>query len=119
MRLVADGAVTSRPHQANSHPASPPAPFEQVAFTRAQVEGRTVIVERHAYWCLPCRIQAPIIARLRTEPAYAEVLVFQIGEKTPSAVWKRFRLTGHGTLIVFKGEREAGRGTPTSEAAVA
>ena len=98
--------------------ATPPAPFEQAAFIRAQADGRTIIVESHASWCLPCRIQAPIIARLRGERAYAAVLVFRIGEKTPSAVWKRFRLTGYGTLVVFKGEREVGRGTPTSEAAV-
>lgn len=99
--------------------ASPPAPFEQAAFVRAQAEGRTIIVESHASWCLPCRIQAPIIERLRAERAYAAVLVFRIGEKTPPPVWKRFRLTGYGALVVFKGEREVGRGTPTSEAAVA
>ncbi|MCA1662637.1 MAG: hypothetical protein LC648_11050 [Novosphingobium sp.] len=43
----------------------------------------------------------------------------RIGEKTPSATWKRFRLSGYGTLVIYKGNREVARGTPTTERAVA
>lgn len=98
--------------------AAPPVPFEQAAFARAQTEGRTIIVESYAFWCLPCRIQAPILERLRSSKEFGQVLIFRIGETSPRAAWKRFRLTGYGTLVVFRGGREVARGTPTDEARV-
>lgn len=98
--------------------ASPPASFEQAAFARAQSEGRTIIIESYAPWCLPCRIQTPLLQRLREEGAYADMRLFRIGEKSPPADWRRFRLKGYGTLVVFKGLREVARGTPTSEVAL-
>ncbi len=36
----------------------------------------------------------------------------------PNAVWKRFKLHGCGTLVVFKGTSEVARGAPTNEAAL-
>lgn len=98
--------------------ATPPVPFERAAFARAQAEGRTIIVETYAYWCLPCRIQAPILERLRSSKEFGQVLIFRIGEASPRAAWKHFRLTGYGTLVVFRGGREVARGTPTDEAKV-
>lgn len=98
--------------------ASEPVAYEAVEFGRAQAEGRTIIVESYAYWCLPCRIQAPILDRLRKRAPFDSVNVFRIGEATPDRVWKHFRLSGYGTLIIFKGNREVARGTPTTEVAV-
>ena len=98
--------------------ASAPIEFTDAAFVAAQARGRTIIVESYASWCLPCRIQAPILDRLRTQAPFRDVLVLRIGERTPNAIWRRFRLNGFGTLVVFKGSREMARGTPTNEAAV-
>ncbi|WP_337847915.1 thioredoxin family protein [Sphingomonas sp.] len=99
--------------------APAPVPFDDKAFAQAQSEGRTIVVETYAYWCLPCRIQAPILDRLRSQAAYKDVVIYRIGEKSPERVWKRFRLNGFGNLIVFRGIREVARGTPTNENAVA
>jgi thiol-disulfide isomerase/thioredoxin len=96
-----------------------PIPFDDKAFAQAQSEGRTIVVETYAYWCLPCRIQAPILDRLRSQAPFKDVVIFRIGEKSPERVWKRFRLNGFGNLIVFRGAREVARGTPTNENAVA
>lgn len=98
--------------------ASAPIEFTDTAFVAAQARGRTIIVESYASWCLPCRIQAPILDRLRAREPFRDILVLRIGEKTPNAIWRRFRLNGFGTLVVFKGGREMARGTPTNEAAV-
>lgn len=103
--------------QAVAAPA--PAPFDDKAFAQAQSEGGIIIVETYAYWCLPCRVQAPILDRLRSQAPFRDVMIFRIGEKSPERVWKRFRLNGFGNLIVFRGTREVARGTPTNESAVA
>jgi thiol-disulfide isomerase/thioredoxin len=98
--------------------ASAPIEYTDAAFAAAQSQGRTIVVEAYAPWCLPCRIQAPIIDRLRKQAQFRDILVLRIGEKTPNPIWRRFRLSGFGTLVVFKGSREMARGTPTTEAAV-
>lgn len=99
--------------------ASEPAAYEGADFERAQAEGRTIIVESYAYWCLPCRIQAPILDRLRKRAPFDSVIVFRVGETTDGRVWKQLHLAGYGTLVVFKGKQEISRGTPTTEDAVA
>lgn len=102
----------------NAAIAAAPVEYTDAGFAGAQARGRTIIVESYASWCLPCRIQAPILDRLRTREPFRDILVLRIGEKTPNAIWRRFRLNGFGTLVVFKGSREIARGTPTNETAV-
>lgn len=98
--------------------AATSAEFGDATFAAAQARGQTIVIETYAPWCLPCRIQAPILDRLRTQAPFRDVLVLRIGEKTPNAIWRRFRLNGFGTLVVYKGGREMARGTPTNEAAI-
>lgn len=97
---------------------SPPAPFSDQAFTAAQAQGRTIVVETYARWCLPCRIQSPILERLLSQADFRDMVILRIGEQTPNAIWRRFQLHGYGNLIVFRGSTEFARGTPTSEVAV-
>lgn len=98
--------------------AAAPAEFSDTAFTVAQAGGRTIVVETYAPWCLPCRIQAPILNSLRSRDPFKQVLVLRIGERTPSPIWKQLRLKSFGTLLIYKGGREMARGNPTSEAAI-
>jgi len=99
--------------------ASPPVAFDQAAFDAARAQGKTIVVETYADWCLPCRIQAPILNDLRGRAPYDNVVVMRIGERTHERVWRQFRLIGYGNLVVFKGRAEVARGTPTTRAAVA
>lgn len=99
--------------------AAAPAEFSDTAFATAQAQGRTIVVETYAPWCLPCRIQSPILDSLRSREPFRQVLVLRIGERTPSPIWKRLRLNGFGTLVIYKGGREMARGNPTNESAVA
>lgn len=99
--------------------ASEPADYDVAAFANAQTEGRTIVIESYAYWCLSCRIQAPILDHLRNRAPFDSVTVFRIGEATPGRVWKQLHLSNYGTLVVFKGHEEVSRGSPTSETAIA
>lgn len=95
-----------------------PTEFDEAAFAAAQADNRTILIETYAAWCLPCKLQAPIIARLLTRKPYGRVMVMRVGANTPAAVWQKLRLSGYGTLVVFKGKREIARGNPTNEAGV-
>lgn len=85
------------------------APFDEAAFTEAQRRGDVIVVESYAGWCLACKIQAPMLARLRQEPEFRAVHLFKIGEHAPKPVWKRFRLKAYGILVLFRGTSEIGR----------
>lgn len=95
----------------------PPAlPYDDRLFEQAQSAGRTVVVDTYAAWCLPCRIQAPILARLKQDERFAEILVMRVGEDSPKSVWRKFSLPGYGMMVVYRRGREIARGMPTSEA---
>lgn len=96
--------------------AREPVPYSDAAFATANREGGLVLVESWASWCLPCKIQAPIIARLGKQAQFRGMRVIRVGESTPPAVWQRFRLSGYGMIVVFRGGKEVARGTPTTEA---
>lgn len=119
LMVLAGAGVAVAPAPATAQQAAPPAPFSQAAFDRAQAQGRTILVESHAQWCLPCRAQAPIIADLRQQSPYRGIVVLRVGEDTPRPVWQQFRLNGYGSLVVFKGPQEVARGNPTNRAAIA
>lgn len=111
-------AVLLLPSATPAVASSPPVLFSDAVFARSQAEGRTVVLETYAPWCLPCRIQSPILERLHSQEQFKNVVILRIGEETPNVVWRRFKLHGYGTLIVFKGTSEAARGTPTNERAL-
>ena len=66
--------------------AAAPVEFSETAFAAAQSQGRMIVVETYAPWCLPCRIQAPILSRLLAREPFEAIVVLRIGERTPSAV---------------------------------
>lgn len=92
--------------------------FTDAAFAAAQRAGGIVVIETWAPWCLPCKIQAPIIERLKKSAEFRSIRVLRVGEETPPAVWERFRLTGYGTIVVFRNGKEVAHGTPTNEKAL-
>ena len=92
------------------------ATFTQAKFDRAKGEGRLILIETYADWCAPCRIQAPIVERLRKERRYRTLILLRIDEETPRSVWRDLGLAGYGQFVVFRGDQEISRGSPLSEA---
>lgn len=92
--------------------------YSEQALSKAMSRGGTVVIESHANWCAPCRVQAPIVAKLLREPRYRDVMIVRVGEKTPKAVWKKLDLVGYGTMIVYRDGKEVARGQPMTEAAM-
>ena len=99
--------------------ANASAEMDMATFDAAQASGRPVIIDTFAPWCPPCRVQAPLIGWLHNVPAFRNVLVLRIGERTPRAVWRRFRVNAFGTLIVYRNSHEVARGTPVDAAGIA
>lgn len=93
-------------------------PYSEQALSQALSRGEVVVIESYASWCAPCRIQAPIVAKLLREPRYREVTIIRVGEKTPKAAWRKLGLVGFGTMIVYRRGKEVARGQPTTEVAI-
>ena len=62
-------------------------------------------------WCPVCWVQAPILARLRNEPKFKQLVSFDIDFDARKDLLRKFNVIKQSTLIVFKGKQEAGRST--------
>jgi thioredoxin 1 len=92
-------------------------PFDQKAFEAAQAAGKPILIDVFAPWCPVCKAQAPILAKLRAEPRYSQLVSFKIDFDSQKDLLKKFNVQKQSTLIVFKGKQEAGRSTGDSNAA--
>jgi thiol-disulfide isomerase/thioredoxin len=86
-------------------------PFDQAAFEAAQAQGKPVLVEVSASWCPVCKAQAPILATLRSDPRFKDLVSFDIDFDSQKDLLRKFSVTKQSTLIVFKGKQEVGRST--------
>jgi thiol-disulfide isomerase/thioredoxin len=100
----AAGVFAIAPALAETAPA-----FDAKAFAEAQKAGRPVLIAIHAPWCPTCKAQAPILGELRADPRFKNLAYFVVDFDSQKDVLKRFGANMQSTLIVFKGEKEAGR----------
>jgi thiol-disulfide isomerase/thioredoxin len=92
-------------------------PFDQKAFEAAQAAGKPVLVEVSAPWCPVCKAQAPILARLKSDAKFKELVSFDIDFDSQKDLLRKFNVQKQSTLIVFKGKQETGRSTGDTNAA--
>jgi thiol-disulfide isomerase/thioredoxin len=92
-------------------------PFEQKAFEAAQAAGKPILVEVTASWCPTCKAQAPILAKLRNDAKFRELVSFNVDFDSQKDLLKKFNVQMQSTLIVFKGKDEVGRSTGDTNAA--
>ena len=97
-------------------PAMDKKPFDQAAFEAAQAAGRPILVEVSAPWCPICKVQAPILSRLKSEPRFKELVSFDIDFDSQKDLLRKFNVQKQSTLIVFKGKQETGRSTGDTNA---
>jgi thioredoxin-like negative regulator of GroEL len=84
-------------------------PFEQAAFAAAQAANKPILVEVNAWWCPVCASQSRTVEAALAEPLNRDLLVFRINYDKQKPQWRAFGVHMQGTLIAFKGAREAGR----------
>ncbi len=86
-------------------------PFDQAAFAAAQAAGKPILVHVTASWCPTCKAQAPILSRLMSEPRFKNLVAFDVDFDTQKDLLGKFQVRLQSTMIVFKGNQEAGRST--------
>lgn len=89
--------------------AQPVKPFTVAALRAAQAQGRPVLVDVFAPWCPTCRAQAPTIAAIAKDPAFADLLILRLDYDHQLAERKLLGVAKQATLIAYHGPKERGR----------
>ena len=84
-------------------------PFSQGAFDAAQKADAPILVHITASWCTTCAAQKPIIDKLMSDPRFKGLRTFNIDFDSQKKLVQHFGARMQSTLIVFKGNKEAGR----------
>lgn len=71
-------------------------------------DARPVIVDFHALWCGPCKVQSPILKELATELG-DRVKVIKIDVDQNNAISSQYQIQSVPTLIVFKNGQQVWR----------
>src|SRR5262249_42322606 len=82
--------------------------FDPAAFAAAKKEGKSILVHVHAGWCPTCKAQQPILEKLAADPAYKDVVIFEVDFDNGGQTLKDLNVQRQSTLIGFKGEKETG-----------
>ena len=90
--------------------------FDAKAFEAAQAAGQPILVEVTAPWCPTCKAQAPILAKLGSQPKFQNVARFDIDFDSQKDLLRKFNVRMQSTLIVFKGTKEMARSTGDTNA---
>lgn len=91
--------------------AGPIQPYSVAAFKAAQKAGKPIFVDVYADWCPTCRRQAPTIAEISRDPAFAKLVIFKIDFDKQVPEREALNARKQSTLIVYKGTSEKGRAT--------
>lgn len=84
-------------------------PYRADRFSKAQAEGKPVLIDITASWCPVCRVQNAVITRDLFKPEFAGYTIFDVDFDNQKDVVRQFGATTQSTLIVFKGKKEAAR----------
>jgi len=71
-------------------------------------DSRPVIVDFHALWCGPCKVQSPILKELAAELG-DRVKVIKIDVDQNNALASQYQIQSVPTLIVFKNGKQVWR----------
>jgi thioredoxin 1 len=64
-------------------------------------DSRPVVVDFHALWCNPCKIQSPILKEIATELG-DRVRVIKIDVDENSEIARRYKIQSVPTIMIFK-----------------
>lgn len=83
--------------------------FSAQAFEAAKAEGKPILIDVAAGWCPTCQAQAPTIAAIEKDPAFAKLVVLKIDFDSQTAAWRQLGVNQQSTLIAYHGSAERGR----------
>jgi thiol-disulfide isomerase/thioredoxin len=83
--------------------------YDASAFAAAQKAGKSIVVDISAPWCPTCKAQKPTIDKLGADPAYKDLVIFELDFDTGGKALRALNARSQSTLIAFKGETETGR----------
>jgi thioredoxin 1 len=83
--------------------------IEIPGFAKAAAAGKPILVHVTAAWCGTCKIQKPIVSRLEKEPAFKDLVVFNVDFDSQKEILRDLQVQSQSTMIIFKGEREIDR----------
>lgn len=84
-------------------------PYDAGALAAAQKAGKSVLIHVSAPWCPTCKAQKPILDKLAADPAFKDVVMFDLDFDSGGEALRALNVRNQSTLIVFKGEKETGR----------
>jgi thioredoxin 1 len=87
---------------------------ERFAYAPAQFQtaletGKPILVHITAPWCGECKQQKPIVAALVAEPAYKDLIIFDVDFDTQRDALRQLKVQKQSTLVVFKDKNEVAR----------
>jgi thioredoxin 1 len=71
-------------------------------------ENRPVVVDFHALWCSPCKVQSPILKELATELG-DRIKVIKIDVDKNNEIAGKYNIQSVPTLILFKNGKQVWR----------
>lgn len=84
-------------------------PYSDKAFAQAQAEGRSILIEVHAWWCSTCNAQEPALHKIATDPAFDNVIIFKMDYDKEKKARQALQIQQQSTLISYFGAQERGR----------
>jgi thioredoxin 1 len=83
--------------------------FDVAAFNAAKAQNRSILVDVKAWWCPVCASQNRTIKKIVANPAYNQLIIFELNFDTQKAERQALSVTRQATLIGYRGQRQVGR----------
>ncbi len=116
MRMLFTAALAVTVLAAPASRAATEAAFTAPAFAAAQQAGKPILVDVTAPWCPTCAQQRPILSKLYDEPAYKDLVVFNVDFDSQKDVLRALNVRTQSTLIAFHGAKETARSAGETKA---
>ncbi len=84
-------------------------PYTPAALATAQAKGRPILVDVKAWWCPVCASQNRTIKRIVADPAYNQLVIFELNFDSQKAERQALSVNRQATLIGYRGQRQVGR----------
>jgi thiol:disulfide interchange protein len=84
-------------------------PYDADALATAQKAGKSILVHVSAPWCVTCKAQKPILDKLAADPAFKDMVMFDLDFDTGGEALTALNTRVQSTLIAWKGDKETGR----------